>query len=135
MIVVIEPDDRLPSQVEDLVRRGARPIPALIATLGIGVESRCLDVLATLPGGLNVPVPSFDDAGERRHLWDALLGAGLDERHHLVEVDGHPALDELAANGTAVEGDILGLLGAGAAGVLGGRMVAGNRRWAAALGD
>ena len=52
---------------------------------------------------------------------------------HLVDVDGHPALEELAKRGTPVEGDLVGLLAAGAAGVLTGRLVDGNRRWRAQL--
>ena len=42
-------------------------------------------------------------AGGRRpsatRIWDALRAAKLEERHQLVEVDGRPALDELAARG------------------------------------
>jgi len=67
-------------------------------------------------------------------LWNA-LGTVLDGRHHLVDVDGKPALDELADVGPVVEGDLLWMLGAGAAGLLAGRMVAGNRRWHPPDGD
>ena len=34
---------------------------------------------------------------QRAAVWDALRAAKLEERHQLVEVDGRPALDELAA--------------------------------------
>jgi sulfur carrier protein ThiS len=118
-----------------LVGLGARPIPVLVAGLDAGVEPRCLAWLHQLPSGLNVAVPSMNDDRERRRLWDSLRAQGLDERHHLVEVDGQPALDEMAAHHVLVEGDVVRLLAAGAAGVLSGRMVSGDRRWAAAIED
>jgi hypothetical protein len=90
--------------------------------------------------GLNVAVPALDDAARTR-LWDGLRGDRVEERHHLVEVDGRPALEALAAlavapphpdAGLATELHGVAALAAGAAGVLAGRMVAGGRRWRAA---
>jgi hypothetical protein len=135
VILKVEAPDRLPERVESFVARGGRPIPSLVAHLGSGVDPACVAMLQMLPAGLNVAVPSLEDDGERRRLWDSLRRPGLDERHHLVDVDGHPALAELAAQGPVVEGDVVELLAAGAAGVLGGRMVAGNRRWTVAPED
>ena len=84
----------------------------------------------------NVPVPVLEDEVERAAVWDALRGAKLEERHHLVEVDGRPAIDELVARavevrsmGRGVGDDPAFFLAAGAAGVLAGRMAAENRRW------
>lgn len=77
---------------------------------------------------LNVPVPSLDET-LRALVWDELRAARVEDRHHLVEVDGRPALDELAARGSEVQADELQLLAAGAAGVLAGRMAAASRKW------
>ena len=75
-------------------------------------------------------------------MWDALRGAGLEERHHLVEVDGRPGIDGLAERGTRVtsmgrgpEDDPAFFLAAGAAGVLAARMAAAGRRWRSQLED
>jgi hypothetical protein len=83
----------------------------------------------------NVPVPVLPDP-QRAVVWDALRAAGLHERHQLVEVDGRPALDELAARGIEVrsmgrtpEDDPAFFLAAGAAGVLAGRLAVENARW------
>lgn len=78
---------------------------------------------------VNVPVPVVEDDGARRSLWDGLRAARVEERHHLVEVDGRPALEELATLGIEAPGDAWAALAAGAAGVLAGRLAAGNRRW------
>jgi hypothetical protein len=85
---------------------------------------------------VNVPVPALEDAAQREAVWAALRERKLEERHHLVEVDGRPALDELAERGVEVttmgrgiEDDPAFFLAAGAAGVLGGRMAAGDRRY------
>ncbi len=84
----------------------------------------------------NVPVPSLADPDERRAVWDALRAAKIEDRHQLVEVDGRPALDELATRGLEVrsmgrdaDDDPAFFLAAGAAGVLAGRLAAENRRW------
>jgi hypothetical protein len=122
------------------VPRRGRPLPVL----GIADERPDADTrtLLTDPSleGLNVPVPALDGAARAR-LWDDLRNDRVEERHHLVEVEGRPALEELAALATAPFHPDAGLatqlrgiaaLAAGAAGVLAGRMVAGGRRWRAA---
>ena len=119
----------LPHAVERLLARGARPVPALEAARGIGVLPSSIVALTALPAGLNVPVPSLQEDDARALVWSCLREARLEEHHHLVEVDGGPAIEELRAKGTPPGGDLFGLLAAGAAGVLAGRMVAGNRRW------
>lgn len=116
-----------------LAAQGGRLIPLLRVAPGAGVEPECIAWLHGLPPGLNVAVPSVDDDGERRSMWASLHTADIAERHHLVDVDGRPALDELASQGRRVEGALLGLLAAGAAGVLAGRMVVANRRWKDAI--
>jgi Protein of unknown function (DUF3866) len=81
-------------------------------------------------------VPALDDDEHRDAVWGALRSARLEDRYQLVEVDGRPALEELAARGIeprsmgrGVEEDPAFFLAAGAAGVLAGRVAAGNRRW------
>jgi hypothetical protein len=135
VIACLRDGGSLTGQVRPLVSRGARPIPVLTASTTIGVEPASLIWLHELPAGLNVAVPSSDDDLERRRLWDSLRTEGLDERHHLVDVDGQPALAEMVDHGTIPDEDRLRTLAAGAAGVLGGRMVSGNRRWTTALDD
>jgi len=87
--------------------------------------------------GLNVAVPALEGDGRAR-LWDSLRAERIEERHHLVEVDGRPALDALRALAAAPAHPDAGLatalsgvaaLAAGAAGVLAGRLVAGGRPW------
>jgi hypothetical protein len=87
-----------------------------------------------LPGA-NVAVPVLDDP-QRTDVWDALRRRGLEDRHQLVEVDGRPAIDELerrdvsiTSMGRAPRDDPAFFRAAGAAGVLAGRMAAGDRRW------
>jgi Protein of unknown function (DUF3866) len=86
----------------------------------------------------NVAVPVLDDALEREAVWEALRARELEERHHLVEVDGRPALDrlgdldlEIESMGRAARDDPAFFLAAGAAGVLAGRLAASSRRWRA----
>jgi len=119
------------------VPRRGRPLPVLGISGGVANP----DVMALLGDAtledLNVAVPVLEET-ERQRLWDGLRAARVEERHHLVEVDGRPALEELAALGAAPAHADAGLasrlegiaaLAAGAAGVLAGRMVAGGRRW------
>jgi hypothetical protein len=117
-------------------RRG-RPLPVIGIADGMAdAGSRTLLLDPSLEG-LNVAVPALDGT-ERARLWDALRADRIEERHHLVEVDGRPALDALreleatpphpdAGLATSLEG--IGARAAGAAGVLAGRIVAAGRRW------
>ena len=72
----------------------------------------------------DIAVPSVGEG------WSAMATLGLEATHHLVQVDPTPALAEAGTNATAVSADALA---AAAAGVLAGRIAAGNRRWRAAL--
>jgi hypothetical protein len=111
---------------------GGRGIPVLELRTEAGravVNPATIELLSDPSlADLNVPVPSLDET-PRAQVWDELRAAKVEDRHHLVEVDGRPALDELAARGLEVQGDELQLLAAGAAGVLAGRMAAASRKW------
>jgi hypothetical protein len=121
---------------------GGRPIPALRVSFADerdrhrGVSHHSLTILADVcKVDVNVPVPVLGDA-QREAVWGALRDRKLEERHHLVEVDGAPAVEELRARGVEVrtmgrgiEDDPAFFLAAGAAGVLAGRMAAEDRRW------
>jgi hypothetical protein len=120
-----------------------RPVPALRVSFADerarhrGVSHHSLTILAEVcVVDVNVPVPTLPDAAERDAVWTALRERRLEERHHLVEVDGSPAIDELRARGVdvrtmgrGIDDDPAFFLAAGAAGVLGGRMAAENRRY------
>jgi len=89
----------------------------------------------------NVAVPTLPSE-QRAAVWDALRAAKLEQRHHLVEVDGRPGIDGLATAGVSVrtmgrgpDDDPAFFLAAGAAGVLAGRMAVGGRRWRADAED
>jgi hypothetical protein len=119
-----------------------RPIPALRVSFADergrhrGVSHHSLTILADVcKVDVNVPVPLLDEE-QRTAVWDALRSRQLEEIHHLVEVDGRPAVQELQARdidvetmGRGIEDDPAFFLAAGAAGVLGGRMAGENRRW------
>jgi hypothetical protein len=125
---------------------GGRPIPSLRVSFADerqrhrGVSHHSLTILRDVClVATDVPVPSLEDDTQRRSVWDALRGAKIEERHQLVEVDGRPALEELAERrvearsmGRGVDDDPAYFLAAGAAGVLAGRTAVGNRRWRAA---
>ena len=121
---------------------GGRPVAALRVSFADptyrhhGVSPHSVTVLsevALVP--VHVAVPALDD--ERRGMvWDALKKAGLEERHQLVEVTGQPAVDLLSERGIraetmgrSIEEEPAFFLAAGAAGVLAGRMAAGDTRW------
>jgi hypothetical protein len=122
---------------------GGRPIASLRISFADprerhrGVSHHSLTILRDVClVSADVPVPTLDDDEQRDAVWDALRSAKLEDRHQLVEVDGRPALGELATRGIqprsmgrGVEDDPAFFLAAGAAGVLAGRVAAGNRRW------
>jgi hypothetical protein len=102
-----------------------------------GVSHHSLTILADVcKVDVNVPVPMLEDDAQRSAVWEALRSRRLEEIHHLVEVDGAPAVEELRARsldvrtmGRGIEDDPAFFLAAGAAGVLAGRLAAENRRW------
>jgi hypothetical protein len=120
-----------------------RPIPSLRVSFADtrerhrGISHHSLTILADVcQVEVNVPVPVFADERQREDVWRVLRERKLEERHHLVEVDGAPAIEELRARevdvrtmGRGIDDDPAFFLAAGAAGVLGGRMAAENRRW------
>jgi hypothetical protein len=122
---------------------GGRPIAALRVSFADprsrhrGVSHHALTALkrVALPP-VHVAVPALDDPAQREEVWSALRGDRLEDRHHLVEVTGGPALDLLRDRGVRVESmgrsvadDTAFFLSAGAAGVLAGRMAEGDRAW------
>ena len=74
---------------------------------------------------VDVPIPNGSQAA-RAGARAALVGGRSAIVHHLVEVDPRPAFEEL---GLEIEDASLSSLTAAAAGVLAGRVAAGNRRW------
>ena len=123
---------------------GGRPVVALRISFAdertrhAGLSHHSSTILGAVAGpGANVAVPVLEEA-QRAVVWEALRAARLEDRHQLVEVDGRPALEELARRrlaidsmGRAPEDDPAFFLAAGAAGVLAARMAAGSRAWAA----
>jgi Protein of unknown function (DUF3866) len=122
---------------------GGRPIPALRVSFADrrerhrGVSHHSLTILADVcKVPVNVPVPVLSQDVERADVWNALRARKLEDVHHLVEVDGRPAVDELrdrgigvTSMGRGIDDDPAFFLAAGAAGVLAGRMAAEDRRW------
>jgi uncharacterized protein DUF3866 len=122
---------------------GGRPVAALRISFADererhrGVSHHVLTALARVAQpGVHVAVPPIDDDWKRAEVWNALTGRGLEERHQLVEVSGQQALRLLSERGVVVESmgrrpsdDPEFFLAGGAAGVLAGRMAAGDRAW------
>lgn len=123
--------------VRGVMEVGGRPIVVLSlhgGDMGPIVSTASLTFLADRAfRDLEVPVPAVDDDGTRTMLWDQLRVVQAEDRHHLVEVDGRPALEGLSEHGTSTPADAWACLASGAAGVLAGRMAASNRRWRAQL--
>jgi hypothetical protein len=85
---------------------------------------------------VHVAVPVLPEGDRRGAVWTVLTEARLEELHRLVEVTGQPALDLLEERGIrpesmgrTVDDDREFFLAAGAAGVLAGRMAAGDAAW------
>jgi hypothetical protein len=122
---------------------GGRPVAALRVSFADtrdrhrGVSHHSLTALSRVAmASVHVAVPAMEDADHRQAVWAALRQAKLDERHQLVEVNGRPALDLLTEHGIepvsmgrGVAEDPEFFLAAGSAGVLAGRMAAGDRAW------
>jgi hypothetical protein len=127
---------------------GGRPVVALRVSFADprprhhGVSHHSLTALGRVAlSPVQVAVPTLDDPAQREAVWDALRGHRLEDRHQLVEVGGAPALDLLrdrgvsvASMGRSVEDDPAFFQAAGAAGILAGRMAAGDRAWRAGSG-
>jgi hypothetical protein len=120
---------------------GGRPVPALRVSFADarhrhrGVSHHSLTILDRVCRvEMDVPVPALPDGPERETVWASLQR--LADRYQLVEVEGRPALDELARRGVevtsmgrGVDDDPAFFLAAGAAGILAGRMAAADRSW------
>jgi hypothetical protein len=118
VIVVTGADGRL----VDLVRiLGGRAVVALPTSDPVGVRAWARG--AEL--GADIPVPTTDE-----HAAGVIASLGLEATHQLVQVDPGPALEEAGVQGADASPAVLA---AAAAGVLAGRIGAGNRRWRAAL--
>ena len=125
------------------VALGGRPVPALRVSFADerprhrGLSHHSVTILRDVcTAQCNVPVPALGDPAHRLIVWDALRQANLEERHHLVEVDGRPGIVGLDDRGLRVrsmgrgpDDDPAFFLAAGAAGVLAARMAAADRRW------
>jgi hypothetical protein len=121
---------------------GGRPIAALRVSFADprdrhrGVSHHSLTILGEVClVSATVAVPSLAEP-QRTTMWDALRSARLEERHQLVEAAGETALRALDDAGVAVDSmgrtpadDPAFFLAGGAAGILAGRVAAGNRRW------
>jgi hypothetical protein len=122
---------------------GGRPVAGLRVSFADprprhrGVSHHSLTALSRVVlASAQVAVPVIEDEARRAEVWTALTEARLEERHQLIEVTGAPALDLLGQTGIEVESmgrrpadDPELFLAGGAAGVLAGRMAAGDRAW------
>ena len=109
------------SQLDTARTLGGRPL----AALPLDRPDEIGRYLAGCAFDVHVPLPRGDDALRARVL--ASIGLlQLEARHHLVEVDPIPAFVEAGVDPADAS---LDALSAAAAGVLAGRLAAGNRRW------
>ena len=102
---------------------GGRPLPALPWTSRAAITELFEGCLVDV----DVAVPRLAGT-ERAALRGTIAALHLDALHHVVEVDPRRGSDRDAQTN---DGPDLDLLGAAAAGVLGGRLAAGSRRWRA----
>lgn len=114
-----------PVTLETIRCLGGRPLPAL----PLGSAGDVGAMLQACRIDLDVTIPSHEDRA-RVAARDVALALGLEERHHLVEVDPRPAFAELGRRG---ENASLDETIAAAVGVLAGRLASGNRRWRSQL--
>lgn len=135
--VSVVPSSELIDALNRVRRLGGQALPILglqASPHGIRLTDASRSLL-TDPGlqDLNVPVPVIAEDAARRALWDQIRSAALEDRHHVVEVDGAPAVEEMVARALGAPEDPWRASAAGAAGVLAGRLAAANRRWRGAL--
>lgn len=102
---------------------GGRPLPALPWTSRAAITELFEGCLVDV----DVAVPRLAGT-ERAALRGTIAALHLDALHHVVEVDPRPGSDR---DPQTSDGPDLDVLGAAAAGVLGGRLAAGSRRWRA----
>jgi hypothetical protein len=102
---------------------GGRPLPALPWSSPRGIS----EVFDGCLVDVDVAIPRLV-ATERAALRAALEPLHLEDLHHVVEVDPRPAS---GTDASEADGWDLDALGAAAAGVLAGRLAAGNRHWRA----
>jgi hypothetical protein len=100
---------------------GGRPVTAL----PLDDADAAVAFIDALEVDVDVPIPDGSHVA-RAEARAALAGGRSAIVHHLVDVDPRPAFEEL---GLEIEGASLSSLTAAAAGVLAGRVAAGNRRW------
>jgi len=107
-----------------------------------GVSHHSLTILSEVClVSATVAVPTLAEP-RRSEVWEQLRGAGLEDRHQLVEASGDLALELLRERDVEVESmgrtpsdDPAFFLAGGAAGVLAGRMAAGSKAWRASRPD
>ena len=102
---------------------GGRPLPALPWSSRAAITELFEGCLVDV----DVAVPQLAET-DRAAMRATITALHLDALHHVVEVDRYPGSDRDAQTS---DGPDLDLLGAAAAGVLAGRLAAGNRRWRA----
>jgi hypothetical protein len=144
--IVVRLDGSAPALGLALLRARAAGAEVVVVS---PADGRHLDLVRVLGGRAVLALPSVDPDVVRSWLGAAELdpalpipvrardavrqGIGplhLEDVHQLVEVDPSPAFD---AAGRSAQDASIAELAAGSAGVLAGRIAAGNRRWRAAL--
>ncbi len=143
---VVRLDGSAPSLGLALLRARAASADVVVVS---DAEGRHLDLVRVLGGRAVLALPLPDRDAVRSWLGAAELDADipipvqardavrrafgplhLEDVHLLVEVDASPAFD---AAGRSAEGAPIAELAAGSAGVLAGRIAAGNHRWRASI--
>jgi hypothetical protein len=123
--VVLVEDGAGPA-LRDVRALGGRPLAVLPLEDPVTIES----YLGGCAFDVHVPLPALEDVSRDR-VAAAVADLHLETLHHLVEVDPYPAFAEAGLDPAHAS---LDAMAAAAAGVLAGRLAAGNRRWRAQVG-